>query len=74
MSDKNMMLSAADEIEGLRQKVGALELYHRHTERLLALFEGGPRKPEAIGMGEDVAWRLRKRAEELAKQEPTSGK
>ena len=63
-----LLREAIEEIHALRRHVGELEQYRRHTERMLALFEGVPGR-EFPGEGEvteDVTWRLARRAEEYA--------
>ncbi len=63
-----VMEEAAREIEQLRQANGTLQLYHNTVERMLALFEGGP-KPQRgeNNMCEDVVAVLRKTADGLRK-------
>lgn len=60
---KNMMVEArdtlrraAEEIRSLRSENERLRDYRNHTERMLALFEGGPRFADVGGEGIDVAW------------------
>jgi hypothetical protein len=62
-----LLCDAANEITRLRTDVAALQGYKRHTERMLALFEGGPRAESRMGEGEDLAWKLRRVAEEFRK-------
>jgi len=59
---RTLLTRASEEIEGLREQCMRLEQYRAHTERMLALFEGGPRAPQHSGEGEDVAWMLRRMA------------
>ena len=51
---------AINEIHALRRQVGELQGYKNHTERMLAMFEGGPRG-QGYGdspMSDDVTYRL----------------
>jgi len=68
--EMDLMERAANEIEELRRRIDRLSAYHAHTERMLALFEGGPRPEQNMGMAEDVAWLLRKAIRE---QPPSEG-
>ncbi len=66
MADRHLMEQAIEEIQTLRLANAKLSAYQSHTERLLGLFEGGPPEKGFSTMGEDVAWALRKRIEEIA--------
>ncbi len=68
--DRLLMLEAAGEIDRLRLRNERLNAYHVHTERLLALFEGGPKYDGGMEMSVDVAQSLRQRAKELDPPEP----
>lgn len=62
-----LMVEAAKEIDRLEAKVHRLEEYQIHTERMLALFEGGPRLGGEYVAGDvHIAQSLRQRAKELA--------
>jgi len=58
-----LLEEAAEEIEQLRLMNGTLKMYRDHTERMLALFEGGPRDKIQQGFSVDVLWKLRQAAE-----------
>lgn len=56
----DLFRDAIEEIHALRRQVWLLQAYKNHTERMLTMFEGGPRG-EGGGHSiesEDVAWRL----------------
>ncbi len=51
--DSNLVLAAVAEIEKLQRENATLRMYRDHTERLLALFEGGPTHFPGMVTGED---------------------
>lgn len=61
----NLLREAAQEIEVLRASMSRLGDYKRHTDRMLALFEGGPDQNVISGESPDMAWRLRTVADSL---------
>lgn len=68
-ADAALMREAVAEIEWLRGEVKALAAYKQHTERMLALFEGGPRMEGGGEMGPDVVWKLRERLGDMREPE-----
>lgn len=66
--DRNLMGEAIADIESLRKQNQRLASHVDLTERMLALFEGGPRPGENMAMAEDMVWRLRRRIESLDEQ------
>lgn len=65
----DLLRVAAMEIDHLRKVNQRLTEYRDHTERLLALFEGGPRPHKVRGEEEDVAWKLRRMADKIENPE-----
>lgn len=59
-----LLIEAAIEIDRLRKVNRRLADYHDHTERMLALFEGGPRR-EVYGEEPGLAHKLRIEADKL---------
>jgi hypothetical protein len=59
----SMMTTCAHEIKSLRRTVADLQPRAEAYDRLSAVIDMFPRR--SVGMGEDLAWRLDKRVEEL---------
>ena len=60
-----LMRDAAGEIRRRRTQLHELASYQAHTERMLALFEGGPPPERNQGQSIDVAWELTQAADEI---------
>lgn len=63
----NLFDEAATEIERLRLINKELSQYKKHTERMLNLFEGGPKTSHDYGETEDIVWKLREVAKGFRK-------
>lgn len=59
----SLLREGAGEIRRLRLRVMSLTQYRDQTERLLALFEGGPRGRDMVSDDVDLAWTLERAAE-----------
>ena len=65
-----LLRDAAAEIRKLRVQKMTLAQYRSHTERLLALFEGGPPQPGYEAGEPDLAYKLDTVADGFEKPEP----
>ncbi len=65
--ESNLIRVAIHEVVRLREEVAQLRQYRDHTERMLALFEGGPHHPPGMSIGgqDDFVHQLEQMAKAL---------